>query len=493
MKHINVAIKNLIDATKESDLVKAEENLNYLISNKPPLNNNWLGVAKMAMLLGKIKLAIDILNIYQPSKYELKENLKRLTLLVEIGQIHNAYSCSLGLLESHPQSPELNHFLCTVALQLGQKEVSIKCVETVLKAWPTSGQSWLILVNVAGQKDDANILNRMLRIKSLVDRTSDNRSKSSFYSALSKVSFNCGSEEEAFEYATMSNLFSSKFNDYSYREDKQRVSKILLNSSGVDCDTENNKIVSSDSPIFIVGLPRSGTTLLEHILCAHSKIINGGETNGMERAARGVVGNEPIGVKDEQFDVKLIKKNLSQIRQAYLDFAHQKYGNEGAIIDKSLNNNRYLWLIKQVFPESPIIFISRNTIDSAWSCYKTHFSQGLSWANSLTNIAEYFSVENTLTDFWKSKYDGDLFLLNYSDLVTEPARYLQLLCEYCGLKYESTLLDFYNQDRAIYTASVSQVRKSINVNSIGISKVLEDKLAPFIQHYNNQVTTDRVL
>jgi tetratricopeptide (TPR) repeat protein len=484
MNDVKSLLALLVDSVKRSDSDGVYSCLIKLVTDKPPLNSSWLGVAKMALLSGEINMAKQALELFVPTNQNsIAEKLQKLSLLIEVGQIKLAFEKGLSLAIENPTKPEINHFLSTVSLQLGNIELAIEYANKVLSEWPTSGQAWLILASAKKVQIDDPLVARIIDVKSAVLKTKNDQSISSFNAALSKVHYDLGEFELAFKYATKANDSLKTVQKYNSSEDQQNAQYIESQYVSSDTKVQSKQVASSENPIFVVGLPRSGTSLLEQMLCAHSNIIDGGEFNGMERAARCLTKGQPIGSHADHLDPNAIDKHVDTIRKAYLRYVHQKYGTTGAVVDKSMSNNRYLWLIKRVFPHSPIITIQRDVLDSAWSCYRTHFSSGFTWALNLIDTASYFSIEQRLSILWSNSFKGSLFPINYQQLVEQPEQTLKDLCEFSGLEYEDQMLDFYTSKRPVFTASVAQVRESIHQNAIGQGQSVKKQLAPFINNY----------
>ena len=460
--------------------------LELLIKYKPKLDTSWLGVAKMALLSGKVSFAKQALEQFHPNGQDpIQDKLQQLSMLIETGQIELAFKKAIKLIKQAPTRPEINHFLSTVALQLGKPALAVKYAELVLRHWPTSGPTWLILVSSETTLIDSPIFKRMLNVESAVANTPNQTSKSSFYAALCKVYFDIKDFEQAFKYALKANAYLAEIQSYSADEDRQNCNYIEAQFANLIEVPQLNRKVDSYNPIFIVGLPRSGTSLIEQMLCSHSKIIDGGEFNGMERASRCLTKGLAIGSRAEQLDSNIIDKHAAEIRRSYLQYTHEKYGENGIVVDKSMSNNRYLWLIKEIFPNSPIIFIKRNILDTAWSCFRTHFSSGFNWSTCLENTAKYFSIEKSLNLLWQQKFKSSILTINYENLVTQPDALLKEICDFCGLEYEESMLMFHDSKRAVFTASVAQVRNRVHQDAVGYGEKVESQLQPFIENYKH--------
>ncbi|MGS2720486.1 sulfotransferase [Paraglaciecola aestuariivivens] len=484
MNDVNTLLKNLVSAVKLGDAKQSANCLQLLIELKPKLLQNWLGVAKMGILSGHISYAKQALAMLENQpELALADKLQHCAMLIEVGQINLAYEHALALEKTMPNSPEVCHLLSTVALQLGFAEQAKSYANKVLQQWPMSGQALLILASAQKIKPNDEIFAQLQGAEGAVTATNNPQSIASFYAALSKVYVDINDHEKAFEFAKKSNAPMVKVANYQAQEDQQNLRFIASQFNAQSPQTHAIKAASKTNPIFIVGLPRSGTSLLEQMICSHSEVLDGGEFNGMERAARVLTKGLPIGSSAEHFDEHKLNNNVEAIRNAYLQYAHQRFGSDGIIVDKSLSNNRYLWLIKKVFPQSPIIYIKRDPLDSAWSCYRTHFSSGLGWSTNLTQMGIYFGLEEKLSNLWLELYPSSIFSLNYEELVAHPQQQISELLRFCGLNFEAEILNFYKNTRPVYTASVTQVRESIHQQAVGPSLKVKHLLTPFLDEY----------
>lgn len=486
MNEVQNKLQNLVGTVKSCDTLATKACLNWLLSSKPPLKSSWLGVAHMALMSGEVDLARSILALFETnSDNELVEKLQYFAMLIEVNEAELALNKANALYQQHPNSPEISHFISTLSLQLGDIELAEQFALKTLAQWPTSGQAWMVLVSSIKCKLDDAVVKDLLAVKKQINATKNPASKSSYFAALSKVYADNGKAITAFEYAQQSNIALQETRHYEHKIDNQNVN-FTLSQFTESLEPSKNKIsASAQSPIFIIGLPRSGTSLLEQILCTHTNVIGGGEFNGMERASRRLTKGQAIGSHASHFDHDLIAKHATQIRTAYLNYSQQRFGDAGIVIDKSINNNRYLWLIKTIFPESPIIYIKREPLDCAWSCYRTHFSSGLEWSTDLSNIAKHFNLENLLIKSWLDIYPDVIHCMTYEHLSQSPETAIRAFCDFCGLEFQSKMLDFYKNKRPVLTASVSQVREPMHQNAIGKSDDIAPLMQAFIDNFKN--------
>jgi hypothetical protein len=477
MTSVNDQLNNLAKIVKFGDNNEASKILLGLVNDKPRIKENWLGVARLAILSCEIDLTKQALTLFiSQQPHNLASLLHYLSLLVEVGEIQVAKSAAENLFLQTNKKPHISHFLSNIYLQLGDAKKSAEMAKHTLETLPTSGQSWLVLTSSERLQEENVWFAKMQAIESEITKTDDGRSLACYYAAKSKIAVDNHEDELAFELATKANTCMMPISQFDGKREASIVNTIIANTPNDSPAINSSAGAAEFSPIFIVGLPRSGTSLLEQILCQHSKIIDGGEFNGMERAARCLTKGEIIGSTNEHFLTSHIDQLLPQIRENYVRYAQQRFGKEGIVVDKSLNNSRYLWLIKLLFPKSPIIHIERNKADVAWSCFRTHFSSGLNWTQSVKDIAQFMNLEDQLVDHWNKYFSQSIYHMQYENLVSNTESELINLMQHCGLNYEPTQLEFHSSKRPVYTASVAQVRNRLSSQSI-------DKAATLKHHF----------
>lgn len=227
-------------------------------------------------------------------------------------------------------------------------------------------------------------------------------------------------------------------------------------------------------PIFIVGMPRSGSTLLEQILAAHSGVQTTDELPFIERLAIDIQqhGGYPVMLSrlTQEQKYKLRDKYISQVEQYFS-------GSSGCFIDKNPNNFIHIGLIKTIFPHAKIVNVMRDPLDNAMAVYKQYFANGHNYSYDLKQTAFYWQGYLHLMKHWQSVYGDSIYHVSYDQLTKEPDNGIRDLLEYCDLPFEQDCLQFYQSDRVVLTPSVSQVRQPINRRSIGSS----DRYLPYIE------------
>lgn len=226
-------------------------------------------------------------------------------------------------------------------------------------------------------------------------------------------------------------------------------------------------------PVFIVGMPRSGSTLTEQILGAHSRVQATSELPYIENLARTL---------DRQggFAQVLPKLTSAQCRQGALAYLEQVRpllaGKTDFFTDKWPDNFWYIGLIRALFPGARIINVLRNPLDNAMAVYKQYFSHGNEHSFRLHRVAEYWEVYLSLMQHWDTLYPGEILHFSYAKLVTDPASAIRQLLDYCGLEFEEQVLRFHQAERPVMTPSGQQVRQPIYKSALGSA----DPYRPFM-------------
>lgn len=231
----------------------------------------------------------------------------------------------------------------------------------------------------------------------------------------------------------------------------------------------------SQRPVFIVGMPRSGTSLVEQILASHAAVFGGGELEEMNR----IVAELAARALYPQCVESLSSDRLTQLAARYLDYIDGLAGPEAVrVTDKMPSNYLHLGLIRLLFPEARVIHCVRDPLDTCLSCYFQNFDERLPYTYNLRQLGAYYAHYRRLMDHWRSVLDGPFLELQYEDLVADQEGVSRTLVEFCGLEWDPRCLRFYETRRAVATASYDQVRRPLYNSSVGRWRHYERHLGP---------------
>ena len=282
----------------------------------------------------------------------------------------------------------------------------------------------------------------------------DNENKILLFNALSKGYFDLEKNDLAFKYLNKSNLLKKDNSNFLLDDHKKQFNKIKLLFRQIDeVKIEFNKI--STIPIFIVGMPRSGTSLLEQILASHSKIYGAGELNFLQKVIDNLGLDKP----------KNFSNYFKTIRNYYIDQIN-KISDKPYIIDKLPLNFKWIGFIINSIPEAKIIHINRNPMAVCWSNYKTLFTdKGMDFTLSQDSITEYYTLYVDLMNYWTVKYNKKFIHVNYEEFVQNFEKNTATLLNYLNLEWEDRIKDYSKVNRIVTTASFQQVREKIKKNT----------------------------
>lgn len=233
-------------------------------------------------------------------------------------------------------------------------------------------------------------------------------------------------------------------------------------------------------PVFVVGMPRSGSTLLEQILASHRDVSTMGESAALSSSISSVW---PGARKRFLTNIAVASPvEFRDLATQYADRITRSAGKPIRVVDKMLTNFLYLGLLATILPGAHVIHIRRHPLDTCLSCFSTCFSGGVPYANDLGTLARYYSAYYALMLHWKATLaHGSILEVEYESLIMDPEAQTRRVFEYCGLEWNSSCLDFYLSRRVVQTASAAQVRKPLYDTSIGRWRHYRDMLKPLIE------------
>jgi hypothetical protein len=212
-------------------------------------------------------------------------------------------------------------------------------------------------------------------------------------------------------------------------------------------------------PVFVVGMPRSGTSLTEQIISSHPSAKGVGELEFWSHAAHehsAAIEEGPLG-----------ESTRNELAAAYLRVLETRAGEALRIVDKAPVNADYLGVIHSVFPNARIIYMQRDPIDTCLSCYFQKFVLSLNFTLDLSDLADYYRQHQRLVDHWRAVLPpGTVLNVPYEGLVADQEGWSRRILDFLGLEWDRQVLDFHNTKRAVVTASSWQVRQKIYKNSV---------------------------
>ena len=405
------------------------------------------------------------------------ENIAALINLSSILKENNNYDELLEVYEKilnlDPNNIKTLYNLGTAHLFLGNTSKAREYFENTIKIDPFNIPSFRNYVSTL-KIDESNRIFKIFKNMNL--STLKYEDKVLLLDALSKCYFDMDKIQKAFDCLDKCNLLKKENSNFSMNEQENIFNKI----KNFFFDMDNKNLEFNDKiksiPIFIVGMPRSGTSLLEQILSTHSKIYGAGELNYLQKIIDKSGLEKPNNIQDYFYEIR--KYYYSQI---------SKISNSDFIIDKLPSNFRWIGFIIKAFPEAKIIHIKRNPMAVCWSNYKNFFiDNGLDFNLNQRDVAEYYSMYLDLMDFWIKKYKKNILDIHYEIFVKDFGANTKKILAHLNLQWEDQLLHYEKTNRPVTTASHQQVREKIKMNTSDEWKKYKNYLEPMQEVLRNK-------
>jgi hypothetical protein len=245
--------------------------------------------------------------------------------------------------------------------------------------------------------------------------------------------------------------------------------------------TQNPVEESGVTPIFIVGLPRSGSTLIEQILASHSLAEGTHELHEMSMAMQSTRDKANFKKRFPEALEFFKDEHWNLLGKTYLESTIKYRTDKPYFIDKNPNNFTFVGPIKLAIPNAKIINAKRHPLDSCYGSFKQLFASGQPFSYDLMELGEYYMEYQRIMDYWHEVCPGFVLDVNYEEVVSDLDSQVKRILEFCDLPFEEGCLRFYETKRAVKTASSEQVRKPIYSSSVNLWRNYEDNLADLIE------------
>lgn len=388
-------------------------------------------------------------------------------VLVRLGEYERACAIYDAVLARWPDQPRIwmsqGHALKTV----GRQADAIAAYRRALDLSPTLGEVWWSLANLKTVRFDAEDLAAMQAALARVDLGDDDRFHLEF--ALGKALEDAGDHDASFGHYARGNALRRAQLNYDPDETTANVARVKALYTPAFLAARAGQGCAAPDPIFVVGLPRSGSTLIEQILSSHSQVEGTSELPDIIALARRL-GERPEGGQGERFAERLAALSAAELRglgEEYLERTRiQRKTDKPFFIDKMPNNFVHAGFIHLILPNAKIIDARRHPLGCCFSGFKQHFARGQAFTYDLADIGRYWRDYARLMQHFDDVLPGRVHRVIYEAMVADPEAEIRRLLDHCGLAFEPACLNFHETARAVRTASSEQVRQPLYASAV---------------------------
>lgn len=375
----------------------------------------------------------------------------------------------------------LGHALKT----LGKQEQAIDAYRRCTLAKPTFGEAYWSLANLKTFKfDDEEVAAMQEHLEAVTDTTNseDADAEIAFAFTLGKALEDRKEFAKAFDFYHRGNSkkrFRVNYDPIEFQDSNDRIIEVFSRDFFAQREGWGH---DDNSPILILGLPRSGSTLLEQILASHSQVEGTAELHYLLRAATHSGINRSDGIRYPQVMHEFKAHHLRGIGEEYIENTLKHRSGCPYFTDKMPNNFTAIGFLHAILPRAKVIDARRHPLDSCLGTYKQLFASGQVFSYDLYDMAHYYEQYQRMMDHWNAVLPGKVLTCHYEDTVADLETQARTIADHCGLTWEPQMLDFHNNKRAVRTASSEQVRQPIYSSSVGLWRRYEDQLTELIEY-----------
>jgi Tfp pilus assembly protein PilF len=409
----------------------------------------------------------DVLEILEKYQDHLGNSPRYLdmaaTTYTEIGMPEKAWPLYQKAVELQPEINLFQANLAACAVYMGEIGRARDAYQQLLEKNPTHQRNHYRLARLERAKDRHHIE----QMEQILRETKQAPERNIFlYYALGKEYEDLEEWDRAFEYYKRGGDAVSSVANYSVESDIAIVDTVIETCSGQWLQHGRTEWEGDKTPLFVVGLPRTGTTLTERIIASHSKVHSVDETPFLQMAIR----RESGVTSSERMTPEMLKaaagRNIENIANGYIDALRYRLGEEPFFVDKLPFNVLYLGFVAKAWPETPIVMLRRNPMDSCFSMYKQVFTWAYKYSYNLDDLARYYVAHERLCNHWRDVLGDQLVEVKYEELVSDQESQTRRLLDRLGLEFEDACLHFDRNKQATTTASSVQVRQRVHTGSV---------------------------
>jgi len=484
--HRRLSAEQLVSASRlaqqKGDFTAMLDQAKRALALSPDHEDAALRLAECHLFCGEVDASVAQLNTLEKAARDNPRLLQRVAeLYTQCSQFSQARRCHARAVERQPGNPGFIYNLAASCIALGELSEAERLLNEVIRLDPRDYDAWQNRSTLRRQTPEDNHVDQLMAVLGQLGENDPGRVQICY--ALAKELEDLERFEESFRCLQEGAMARRVRLDYDVGRDISALDWIA-ETFNPELMQSAPPIADAGLPVFVLGLPRSGTTLVDRIISSHSQAASLGEINSLVFALMRTVGDTA------STDSAVTTRSDLISRSARIDFpvlgerytqAIAAYGHkQKRLIDKTPLNFLYLGLIRMAMPQARVIHVRRHPVDSCYAMYKTLFRMGYPFTYSLQDVGRYYIAYRELMNHWRNVAPGSFLEVDYEALVADQETESRRMVEWCGLEWEPACLEFHRSTTPAATASAAQVRQPIYSTSVGKWRCYEKQLTPFV-------------
>ena len=393
----------------------------------------------------------------------------------DVAAAREAYKTAMALSSGNPQvGLAYGQFL----FERGYLEETAELMRSLLSAYPNLAMAHMLLsraIRFESFNDEMARMEELVALKQI-----DEASRISLHFGLAKAYEDIKAFDKAFAHARDGNTLARKAKTYAAADTSAEFDTYRSAFTPAVISRHGDAGHDDGRPIFVLGMPRSGTSLVEQVLAAHPDVHGAGEVKLLYAAIRDA--QHKLGVADA---VGLVEKaspgDWKALGEAYIGALRQFAPKARRIVNKMPDNFRFIGHIRMALPKAKVIYCRRSAPDNCVSIFNLNFGPGgPAYSNDLGELGDYYCQHESLMRHWQETLPGFVHEIRYEDMVADQEGESRRLLAFCGLDWDESVLDFFRSDRRVRTATAAQVRQPIYKSSVGRYRNYGDAIRPLL-------------
>ena len=448
---------------------------------RPDELGHQLHFAICLLAAGQQDEAAIILSDAQVQAWDSANQVSLLASLLVRGTRHQqAAECYERAVELEPENAKHHFSLAATYRFLGRLEDAETACDRAVALDPKEYEAYLIRADLRTQTAAKNHVEAMESV--LADGADHYMGEVMLCHALAKECEDIGLYQKSFKYLSRGAALRKEHLSYEVSRDLRIIDRLIETFTEERIQSAASEACTSSEPIFVIGMPRTGTTLVERIIGSHSDVESAGELPNFSQVMTRMVHEQAAGGEGspEEMIAASLELDIRQLGESYIESTRGLTGETAYFIDKLPFNYLNVALIRLALPNARIVHVTRDPMDTCYAVFKTLFQRAYPFSYDLHDLGRYFAAYQRLMNHWYKLFPGSMLTIAYEDLVENTQSESKRLLDHCGLTWQDQVSEFHQSEAPSMTASASQVRQPVYRSSVGKWRNYERQLSPLI-------------